>query len=91
MINDEESLKMIHIYKHSRSEIKHIDEFRVITSGVVSLLVENSIEITELPIGVWTQAYKESVLEVYLYGSEKDKGKEKLNIKSITLTALFYL
>jgi hypothetical protein len=55
---------------------------------VVSLLVENSIEITELPIRVWTQAYKESVLEVYLYGSEKDKGKEKLNIKSITL---FYL
>jgi DNA topoisomerase-2 len=77
MIHDEEPLKMIHIHKHFRGEIKQIDEFRVITSGVVSLLVENSIEINELPIGVWTQAYKESVLEDFFYGSEKDKGKEK--------------
>jgi DNA topoisomerase-2 len=68
---------MIPFYKNFWGQIKQVDEFRVITSGVVSLLGENSVEITELPISTWTQAYKESVLEVYLYGSEKDKGKEK--------------
>ena len=40
-------------------------EFRVITSGVVSLLKQNSVEITELPIGVWSEVYKRNVLETH--------------------------
>ncbi|ODN02830.1 DNA topoisomerase 2-alpha, partial [Orchesella cincta] len=40
-------------------------------NGVVSLLNDTRIEITELPIATWTQAYKEGVMETYLQGSEK--------------------
>lgn len=39
------------------------------TIGEVSTLGNDKIEITELPIGVWTQVYKEQVLEVMLHGS----------------------
>ena len=31
----------------------------------------DKVEITELPIGTWTQAYKETVLEPMLHGTEK--------------------
>jgi DNA topoisomerase-2 len=65
MINDQEPSKMIPFYKNFRGQIKQVDEFRVITSGVVSLLKQNSVEITELPIGVWSEVYKRNVLETY--------------------------
>lgn len=41
-------------------------------SGEISVMGADKLEITELPIGTWTQAYKESVLEVMLHG-EADK------------------
>ena len=41
------------------------------TSGEIAVIGENTVEITELPIGVWTQNYKETVLETYLHGLEK--------------------
>ena len=40
-------------------------------SGEIALLDDTTVEITELPIKSWTQAYKESVLEPMLNGSEK--------------------
>ena len=40
-------------------------------SGEVAVLDQGTIEITELPIGTWTQNYKESVLEPLLLGTEK--------------------
>lgn len=40
-------------------------------SGEVAVLSSTSIEITELPVRVWTQAYKEAVLETMLHGTEK--------------------
>lgn len=42
---------------------------RYVCSGEVATLNEDTIEITELPIKTWTQAYKESVLEPMLEGS----------------------
>uniref|UniRef100_A0A1B0CES7 DNA topoisomerase 2 n=1 Tax=Lutzomyia longipalpis TaxID=7200 RepID=A0A1B0CES7_LUTLO len=38
------------------------------------ILPGNRIEITELPIGVWTQTYKENVLEPLLHGTDKTKA-----------------
>ena len=71
MINGQDPTAMKPFYKNFRGQIDVIDETKVVTSGVVSIIGENQIEITELPISIWTQAYKENVLEPALHGEEK--------------------
>jgi DNA topoisomerase-2 len=41
---------------------------KYIIYGEIAVIGENKLEITELPIGTWTQTYKESVLEPLLHG-----------------------
>lgn len=48
-----------------------LDSHRYACSGEVSVIGDNEVEVTELPIRVWTQVYKESVMESLLHGSEK--------------------
>jgi DNA topoisomerase-2 len=71
MINGEETRPMKPFYKNFRGQIDQLDDVRVVTNGELAIIDDNVIEITELPIGTWTQAYKESVLEVMLHGEEK--------------------
>ena len=63
LINGEQTKPMLPYFKNFRGQIDKIDATTVITSGEVSIIDDNTIEITELPISVWTQAYKETVLE----------------------------
>lgn len=37
----------------------------------MGIIRDNKVEITELPVGVWTQNYKESVLEAMIADTEK--------------------
>lgn len=70
MMAGEAPTQMRPYYKNFRGQIDQIDDVRVVTSGEVAMIGENAVEITELPIGVWTQTYKEQVLEVFLHGQE---------------------
>lgn len=54
-----------------KGTIEEIDRQRYSISGEVSVISDHEVEITELPIRTWTQAYKESVMESLLHGSEK--------------------
>uniref|UniRef100_A0AC35UG86 DNA topoisomerase 2 n=1 Tax=Rhabditophanes sp. KR3021 TaxID=114890 RepID=A0AC35UG86_9BILA len=67
--------EMIPWYKHFTGSIDKINSNRYVTSGVVSKLSEDSVEITELPIKVWTQSYKERVMEELSNSSEKTPAK----------------
>ncbi|ESP01683.1 hypothetical protein LOTGIDRAFT_146901, partial [Lottia gigantea] len=59
-------------YKNFKGTIDEIsDNNRYLVSGEISILDDNSIEISELPIRTWTQAYKEDVLEPMLHGTDK--------------------
>jgi DNA topoisomerase-2 len=71
MIRGEQAQTMKPFYKNFRGQIDTIDDTRVITSGTVSIIGEHSVEITELPINTWTQAFKEKILEGYLHGEDK--------------------
>jgi len=71
MIRGEEPKEMKPFYKNFRGQIDSIDDTRAITSGIVSIIGDHTVEITELPINSWTQAYKEKILEVYLHGEDK--------------------
>lgn len=44
---------------------------RFSVSGEIGMVDDTTIEITELPVGTWTQNYKESVLEPMLLGTDK--------------------
>ena len=42
-------------------------EGRYCVSGEIAIIGANKVEITELPIGTWTQKYKENVMEPMMH------------------------
>lgn len=74
MMNGEEPRPMKPWYKNFRGDIVTAGDGRFVTVGKCSILEGQRLEITELPIGTWTQNYKESVLEPLLAGGEKLKA-----------------
>ncbi|XP_068236454.1 DNA topoisomerase 2-alpha isoform X2 [Palaemon carinicauda] len=71
MINGEEPIRMKPWFKNFKGTIDELDYQRYIVHGELSQLGDNKLEITELPVRVWTQAYKESVLESLSTHTEK--------------------
>lgn len=61
-------------YKNFKGTIEYCGENRYCVSGELALINNNKVEITELPVGTWTQNYKESTLEPMLTGTEKIKA-----------------
>ena len=57
------------------------DRTRGVMNGVCAKLDETSIEITDLPIGTWTQQYKENVLETMLHPKRNDIAPSILDYK----------
>jgi len=75
MIRKQEPLLMHPHYKDFTGAIIPEDDSmgRYIVFGECAEISEGSLEITELPIKVWTQNYKESKLDVMLHGDAKKK------------------
>ncbi|XP_055952312.1 DNA topoisomerase 2-alpha-like [Argiope bruennichi] len=71
LLDGEEPLPMNPWYKNFRGQIDRLDDQHFLVSGEIAILEDNKIEITELPIRTWTQAYKENVLEPMVHGTEK--------------------
>ena len=64
-----ELFKMMPWYKNFKGIIELESEFKYITTGVYKRINATTIEITELPIGKWTQVYKE-FLETLIESNE---------------------
>jgi DNA topoisomerase-2 len=73
MMQDEEPLPMKPWYKNFRGVINAMGDSRFMTVGNCAILDNNKLEISELPVGTWTQNYKENVLEPLVHGNEKQK------------------
>lgn len=80
MMRDEPQKHMSPWFKGHRGMMREIDDgSRIVSSGELSILDdENMIEITELPIRIWTQAYKESVIEPMALGLEATDKKKAI-------------
>jgi len=64
-------------YKNFKGTIEYMGSKRYLIKGIYKILDNNKIEITELPIGTWTQDYKE-----YIESIMDNKNKDsKLLIK----------
>ncbi|XP_056596916.1 DNA topoisomerase 2-beta isoform X2 [Triplophysa dalaica] len=71
LLNHQDPLPMLPRYKNFKGVIHELGQNQYLVSGEVSVLDKNTIEIIELPVRTWTQAYKESVLEPMLQGTDK--------------------
>ncbi|XP_015259935.1 PREDICTED: DNA topoisomerase 2-beta [Cyprinodon variegatus] len=71
MLNHQDPLPMLPSYKNFKGVIHELGHNQYLVSGEVSVIDKNTIEITELPVRTWTQAYKESVLEPMVQGTDK--------------------
>jgi DNA topoisomerase-2 len=74
MMQDQEPKIMKPWYKNFRGTIVTAGDGRFVTAGNCAILDGQRLEISELPIGTWTQNYKESVLEPLLSGGDKIKA-----------------
>ncbi|CAG5908755.1 unnamed protein product [Menidia menidia] len=71
LLDGEEPLPMLPNYKGFRGTIDQLMDNQYLNSGEVAIIDSTTIEISELPVKSWTQAYKENVLEPMLNGTEK--------------------
>ncbi|KAM3184368.1 DNA topoisomerase 2-alpha [Hymenolepis weldensis] len=62
---------MLPSYRGYHGKIVEVGENRYVFFGEIAVLDDQTVEISELPVKVWTQTYKEQVLELMLNGSEK--------------------
>ncbi|KAH8335876.1 hypothetical protein KR074_000575 [Drosophila pseudoananassae] len=74
LINSEEPKPMHPWYKNFTGRMEYVSDGRYVHSGNIQILPGDRVEITELPVGVWTQNYKENVLEPLANGTEKVKA-----------------
>lgn len=71
MMDGADPKPMVPYYKNFKGVIESCGDFRYIINGEISVIGPDKVEITELPIGTWTQTYKETVLEPMLHGTDK--------------------
>ncbi|KAH7644023.1 DNA topoisomerase 2-alpha [Dermatophagoides farinae] len=71
MLRNEEPLEMNPWYKNFKGTVVKVEPMKYIISGEVAKLDEQTIEITELPIGTCIEDYKETILEPMLHGTGK--------------------
>ncbi|XP_076766901.1 DNA topoisomerase 2-like [Xylocopa sonorina] len=71
MVDGGDPKPMIPYYKNYKGIVESCGDYRYIFNGEISIIGPDKVEITELPIGVWTQTYKETVLEPMLHGTDK--------------------
>ena len=58
-------------YKNFVGSVTQVEAQKYAIRGVINVVDTTTLEIEELPVGVWTQTYKENVLEPMLHGTEK--------------------
>ena len=66
---------MIPWYKGYQGQIEPISNEKIQVSGIYNVIEEDSMEITELPIGKWTRDYK-NFLEELSTAEEIDEIRE---------------
>ncbi|PNF31624.1 DNA topoisomerase 2 [Cryptotermes secundus] len=71
MLDDQEPEPMVPWWKNFTGVVEPLVDKRYIIYGEIAVIGEDKLEITELPIGTWTQTYKESVLEPLLHGANE--------------------
>tara|TARA_B110001452_G_scaffold267310_1_gene276708 strand:- start:709 stop:4164 length:3456 start_codon:yes stop_codon:yes gene_type:complete len=62
-------------YNNFKGKIHKLDSKKYLIRGIYEVIDKNNIKITELPIGTWTQDYKEFLESLIMSNKVKDKDK----------------
>ncbi|KAG9050359.1 DNA topoisomerase 2 [Tulasnella sp. UAMH 9824] len=76
MLRDEPLVPMKPWYRGFKGAIEKVDEGKFSCNGIINKLDDSTVEITELPIGTWTQPYKEQ-LEKWVTGTDNNPAYVK--------------
>lgn len=68
MLDGEDPEDLVPWYKNFKGTIEFCGDQRYVVSGEIAITGNEKVEITELPVGTWTQNYKENVLEPMVHG-----------------------
>lgn len=86
MLDGEEPRPMSPWYKNFKGTIEPFQDKYVISGEAAILPEDDSIEITELPVGTWTYPYKSNVLTP-MFGN--DKVKPTISGLEVTIFIMF--
>ncbi len=79
LIDNKETPKLHVWYRGFRGNILYLENNSYITKGIYQRINDNTIQITELPVGTWTSTYKEFLDKITI---ERGKEDSKTYIKS---------
>ena len=87
---------MVPYYKDFTGTVTKIQDKCYLIKGVYSIVNDNTIHITELPIGTWIENYKQFLEKLILQDGSKNKKKIVKDYKDMStdtkvdITVLFY-
>ena len=59
LLNDEDPEEMIPWFRGFRGSVKTLTDGKIQTTGIYEVVDDTTVRVTELPIGYWTDSYKE--------------------------------
>ena len=74
MLNNEEIVEMKPWSMGYSGSIIKVDTNRYISRGIYKFLDFNTVEITELPLGMWTDAYKDEIESKWIFDDKNKNG-----------------
>lgn len=78
-MDGEEQVPMLPWWRGFKGEIKLVAKHKYDVTGIVRKISDTTVEITELPIHVWTEKYKAD-LETMIVGEKEKEGLIKVNL-----------
>ena len=79
-LNEKEYIDMIPFYRGFKGKIEQIGDYLYKSTGIYSYKNDNTLIIDELPIGVWTDKYKEYLETLIIDSKVTEKKKQKKQI-----------
>ena len=77
----EDDIDFIPYYEGFKGEIRKINEDKFLIKGTYEKLANDKIRVTELPVGYWTEDFKELIESLIEPGADKDGKKIPATIK----------
>ena len=84
--NIDQNITFIPYYEGFKGNITKIEDNKFLVKGIYEQIDENTIHITELPVGTWTMPYT-SYLESLMDGTDKNGKKTTPQIKDFVSTS----
>jgi DNA topoisomerase-2 len=94
ILGEENNIKLLPYYQGFKGKIVPLNDNKFIIKGLYDIISTNKVHITELPVGIWTDDYKE-YLEKLMDTEDKKKGnviKEYVDLctdKQVDITVVF--